>query len=177
MSFGILGLFSPAVFAYELAQGKPWEEALGIAKQGGTPGDAFFGKPDMLQLLMFAGIMKLSKTPDGIKVLEKIGVSFVNGMFKMLSFGAQASAANPVMAWAFPILASGICERFGFLPPKFNANYHLGVTAISGIKIYEEMLKDVADALPWNLVDSPPAPMYPSDLKLASVGDIKGDEK
>ena len=173
MSFGILGLFSPALFAYELARGTPWDEALGIAKKGGTGTDPFFGKPDMLQLLMFAGIIKLSKTPEGLKVLEKIGVSFVNGMFKMLSFGAQASAANPVMAWSFPILASGICERFGFLPPKFNANFHLGVTAISGIKIYEGMLKDIADALPWNLIDSPPAPQYPSELKLAPIGDEK----
>ena len=177
MSFGILGLFSPAVLAYQLAQGTPWDEALGIAKKGGSGTDPFFGKTDMLQLLMFAGIMKLSKTPEGLKVLEKIGVEFTKGVFKMLSFGAQASAANSVAAWGFPVLASGVLERFGFLPPKFNANYHLGITAISGIQIYEGILNDVADALPWNLMKSDRDVAYPDTVHFAPVGDIKGDEK
>ena len=168
-----MGLFSPAAFAYELAQGKPWEEALGIAKQGGTPGDAFFGKPDMLQLLMFAGVMKLSKTPEGLKVLEKIGVEFTKGIFRTLSFLGQASAANPVAAWANPILISGVLERFGFLPPKFNANYHLGITAISGVEIYQDFLKDIADALPWNIIKGAPEAQYPSEIKFAPVGDVK----
>jgi len=177
MSFGILGLFSPAIFAYELAQGKPWDEALGIAKKGGSGTDPFFGKPDMLQLLMFAGIMKLSKTPEGLKVLEKIGVEFTKGIFKTLSFLGQASAANPVAAWANPILISGVLERFGFLPPAFNANYHLGITFISGVNIYEGILNDVANALPWNAMKPPENPQYPSAVTFAGeMGQLGWDQ-
>ena len=174
MSFGILGLFSPAVLAYELARGTPWDEALGLAKKGGSGTDPFFGKPDMLQILMFAGVMKLSKTPEGLKVLEKIGVEFTKGIFKTLSFLGQASSANPVSAWANPILISGVLERFGFLPPKFNANYHLGITVISGVEIYSDILNDVADALPWNLMKGAPEAQYPSAVTFAGEMGAQG---
>ena len=176
MSFGILGLFSPAVLAYEIAQGTPWDEALGIAKKSETGTDPFFGKTDMLQLLMFAGVMKLSKTPEGLKVLERIGVEFTKGIFKTLSFLGQASAANPVAAWANPILISGVLERFGFLPPAFNANYHLGITMISGVEIYSGILNDVANALPWNAMKNPPAPFYPETIHFAAEMDQRGWE-
>jgi len=174
MSFGILGLFSPAVLAYELAKGTPWDEALGIAKVAGSPPDAFFGKPDMLQILMFAGILKLSKTPEGLKVLEKIGVEFTKGVFKMLSFGAQASVGNPVSSWSYPILISGVLERFGMLPPAFNANFHLGITVVSGVEIYQDFLKDIGDALPWNILKGAPEAQYPQAVTFAGEMGAQG---
>ena len=135
------------------------------------PSDPFLDNVDMMQALMFLGIAKLSKTPEGMKVLDHLGTEFMKGTFRTLAFLAQASAANPVAAWANPILISGVLQRFGFLPPKFNTNFHLGITVISGVEIYSDIIKDVADALPWNLFKGAPEIQYPQSLTFAETGD------
>lgn len=163
MSFGIKDVARIVSPAYAIG-----EQLTGTEQKAA---DSFFPKVDAYQAIMLLGLIKLSKTPEGLKVIEKIGTEFTKGIFKTLSFLGQASAANPVAAWANPILISGVLERFGFLPPRFNANYHLGITVISGVEIYSDILSDVADALPWNLMKGAPEQQYPTDVKFASTGD------
>jgi len=149
------------------------EELEAIVARGpalSTVGDSDFLSEETL--ILGVVLFKLSKTPEGIKLIGQLGTEYLKGMFKTMSFLAQASAANKIAAWANPILISGVFERFGMLPKGFNTNYHLGITVISGVEMAADFVGDVLDALPWNLFKPPDPKEYPSHIVYAETGEV-----
>lgn len=108
--------------------------------------DIFENKNLIFQAMMIGGFLKLAKMPDGMKTLQILGKEAIHGLFDMLDSAAQASSANPVAAWANPMLISGVLERFGMLPPRFNRGFHLGISRISGVDLVSGVLGDLFGA-------------------------------
>lgn len=89
-------------------------------------------------------IAKLSKTPEGIKTLERIAVKFLDGLFGATKALCATAAGNDVSAWGAPVLLSAVYERFGMLPLGFNNQFHLGLSMVAGAEFAEEMTRAVA---------------------------------
>lgn len=131
-----------------------------ITKQQPTAGNS---QIDYMPIITVMLLLKLSKTKEGLKVLDHLGKEFIRGIFSTLKSLGHASAANYISAWANPILVSGVLDRFGFLKPGFNKNYHLGLTVISGAKVYEEITEIAVGALPWSALKGPTPSDFPSN--------------
>lgn len=122
---------------------------------------------DYMPIIAAYLVLKLSKTPEGLKVLKALGTEFIKGIFKTLNSLGKASAANKVAAWANPVLISGVLDRFGFLKPGFNNGYHLGVTVISGASIAEGFLDTLQGFFPFS---SPEPSDFPSHISFGDEG-------
>lgn len=95
--------------------------------------DVLENKNLIFQAMIIGGLLKLAKMPQGMKTIQVLGKAVIDGLFEAIDSLGQASAANHIAAWANPVLISGIFERFGLLPPKFNNGFHKGVTTIAGV--------------------------------------------
>lgn len=120
---------------------------------------------DVTDLAIAAVLIQLTKTPAGLRTIQVLGKAFLDGIFKTLGFMGQASAANKVAAWGNPVLISGILERFGFLKPGFNSNYHLGLTIIAGASVAESILGAIAGFIPFG---KPADSSYPDSITFAA---------
>lgn len=100
----------------------------------------------IFQAVIVSGFLKLAKMPGGMETLRALGKEAIHGLFNMLDSSAQASAANPVAAWANPMLISGVLERFGMLPPRFNRGFHLGISRISGVDLAGSIIETIFGA-------------------------------
>lgn len=120
---------------------------------------------DIMDLGLAAVLVNLTKTPEGLKTIQVLGKAFLDGIFKTLSFMGQASAANKVAAWGNPVLVSGVLERFGFVKPGFNANYHLGLTVIAGADIAQGILGAIAGFIPFG---KPSDSSFPDNISFAA---------
>ena len=157
-------------------EGMTWLEAEAFCRQAyglpPTPTGGWKGVTEddsFTKIIIGLFILKLAKMPGGLKVIESLGKEFLKGMFKTLHYLGQASAANPVAAWANPILISAVLDRFGFLKPGFIANYHLGITTISGIDIGVDVINAIAGALPWNILKGTTPSEFPTSIVYAST--------
>jgi len=108
--------------------------------------DLFENKNLIFQAALIGAFMNLAKMPGGMKTLQVLGKEAIHGLFNMLDSAAQASSANPVAAWANPMLISGVLERFGMLPPRFNRGFHLGISRISGIDLAGQVITEIFGA-------------------------------
>jgi len=97
----------------------------------------------MQNLLIFAVVARLSKTPEGLKVLRDIAVQAIKTVGDTCEALAKASVGNPVAAWANPYLLSIIFERFSLVPSERMMEFRIGLSLVSGV----EVLEDVAVAL------------------------------
>lgn len=95
------------------------------------------------QILVIGFLNNLSKTPKGLEVLKTVAKEVVHGIFATTNSLAQASGANPIIAWGSPVLLSGIFERMGLLPPHFNDGYHAGLSLISGVEQGTGLITDL----------------------------------
>jgi len=86
----------------------------------------------IFQIALIGLANKLSQRPEGMKTIQVLGKSLLDGLFDMLDSGAQASAANHISAFAFPVLSSQVLERLALLPPGWNAGFHKSLALISG---------------------------------------------
>lgn len=96
--------------------------------------DVIQNKNLVFQLSLIAGMLKLAKMPGGMRTIQVLGKAVIDGLFETTDSLGQASAANYIAAWANPVLISGIFERFGLLPPRFNEGYHDGISKLTGIQ-------------------------------------------
>ena len=110
--------------------------------------------------MLLALYSRLAKTPQGMKVLQEM----IKGVFDTTQALAQASATNPIVAWANPVLISEVFNRFGLVNPYFIPNYHLGITVISGVTITEDFVDTVLGALPWAGLKAPEEAPFPSTI-------------
>lgn len=133
----------------------------GIDPISGLPADQIFGdnvqqtdtrdplqditenKNLLIQLLIVKLFSNLSKTPEGLKVLQKLGSDAINGIFKTTHALAQSSCGSSLTSWSNPMLISGIFERFGLLPPAFNAGFHDGISKLTGVNIFGDIIGDI----------------------------------
>lgn len=147
MSFGFayLRLKQAQETGTDPVTGKPAEEIFGEGYTQ-TPNttdpmqDILENKNLIFQVLLIKMARDLMKTDKGLDVLKTLGSELIKGSLDTTHALAQASAANAVSSWANPVLISGIFERLGLLPPAFNAGYHAGITAVSGVDIFTGVL-------------------------------------
>lgn len=116
---------------------------------------------EIRELVLLVALTKLSKTPQGIKVIEVLGREFIKGMFDMLHGGAQASAANKVTSWAYPYLQALVLERFGFINPYKMLEFSVGISVITGAGIAEGFVDSLQGLFPFT---KPEPSEYPSNI-------------
>lgn len=94
---------------------------------------------DKHEALFLIALFKLSKTPEGLKVIQNLGGKFIDGLFSAQKAMCATAAGNDISAWAAPVLNSAIFERFGMVPPGFNSQFHLGLSMIAGAEFIEDI--------------------------------------
>lgn len=102
--------------------------------------DLFENKNLIFQAMLIGMVLKLAKMKDGMKTIQVLGKSILDGLFKTTNALGKASAANYIAAWANPMLISGLFERYGMLPPRFNIGYHDALGKLTGISATENVL-------------------------------------
>ena len=122
----------------------------------------FMGKDIRFEhfLILFA-LVKLAKTPGGLKVIESLGKEFLKGLFSTLHALGQASAANKVASWANPYLVALVLDRFGFINPNYLLEYKVGLSLISGASIAEGFLDNIQGIFPFS---KPEPAEYPQNI-------------
>lgn len=96
--------------------------------------DVIENKNIIFQALVIKGLLNFAKMKGGMKTIQVLGKSIIDGLFNTTDSLGQASAANYIAAWANPVLISALFERFGLLPPHFNRGYHDGISKLTGIQ-------------------------------------------
>ena len=114
-------------------------------------------------ILLLAIAIKLSKTPQGLKLIEELGKSFLRMIGDALDSLGKASAANPVTAWANPYLISLVLERFGFVSGDRMPEFRIGLSIISGAVVAEDYLNTLQGIMPFS---KPELPDFPSQIDL-----------
>lgn len=102
--------------------------------------DILENKNLIFQAMLIGMILKLGKMEGGMKTIQVLGKSILDGLFKTTNALGKASAANYIAAWANPTLISGLFERFGMLPPRFNRGFHDAISKLTGITATESIL-------------------------------------
>ncbi len=123
---------------------------------------------DLQDMALVMMVVKLTQTPGGMKLLQTLGKSFIDGVFKTLGYLAQATAANRISAWGGNILISQVLARFRFVRQDMIPNYHLGLTLIAGAGVTQDFVSAVAQALPWNMLSKPPDANFPDQITFAA---------
>lgn len=112
---------------------------------------------------MFMGLvaLKLTKSPEGLKVLQVLGKEFIKGIFDTMHALGQASAANYVTAWANPYLVALILRRFKFIDNLGAAEFKMGLSVITGATVIEGFIDEIARIFPFS---SPDPSEFPSSI-------------
>lgn len=122
------------------------------------------------EMLFLMLLLKLSKTPEGVKILQ--------GFFKMIGDALEAlgraSAANPVTAWANPFLISMILEQFGLVSTANMVQFKVGLSLISGAEIAEGFVDTVHGIIPFAAHDPSD---FPSQVDLGDKATIERKTK
>jgi len=117
------------------------------------------------QLMLALIVVKLSKTPEGLRVIRELGREFLRGIFDTLHALGQASAANRIAAWANPYLIAMILRRFGFIQNVHLIRYELGISLLAGISAADDIMDTIKDFVPWNLLKPSGEPSeFPSNI-------------
>lgn len=116
-------------------------------------------------MLLMVMVLKLSKTPEGLKVIQALGKEFIKGAFDTLHALGQAAAANKVTSWANPYLVSIVLERFGFVRPENMVEFRAGLSVISGAAVVESVLDSIQGIFPFS---NPEQSEYPTHVTFSS---------
>ena len=115
-------------------------------------------QPDLMPYFGLFILAKLSKTPEGLKVIKDLGKEFIKGLFDTLHALGQASSANYITAWANPIIVASILTRFGFVERKWYNGFAVGISALAGAKVTEGFVDEIARIFPFSARDTPDFP-------------------
>ena len=139
------GIVSPSVrYQCELeSQGVSPEDAETQARIGYKygviqPTNGFFSMQNLFLMLI---AVKLSKTPEGLRVLRDVAVQGIKTLGDTMEAIAKASVGNPISAWANPYLLSLLFERFGLVNSDRMPEYRIGLNLISGVEVAEDVIK------------------------------------
>ena len=116
----------------------------------------------MDQILIFFAIVKLAKTPEGLKVLRDIAVALIKALDRSSVALAKASVGNPVSAWGNPYLLSILWERFGLVPHDRMAEFRIGLSVVSGIEVAEDAISAIASI--FKPFVKPPPSEFPQQI-------------
>ena len=163
-----------ALAAYEMWKRKKLDEKI-AAGQDLTKAEEyeyhnleFLGKDvGFTHFVLALGLIKLAKTPGGLKVIESLGKEFLKGLFGTLHALGQASAANKVAAWANPYLVALVLDRFGFINPDYLLEYKVGLSLISGADVAEGFVDSLQGIFPFT---RPEPSEYPTSITYSSPG-------
>ena len=93
--------------------------------------------------------VKLAQTPQGLKTLRDITVALIKAVDRSMVALAKASVGNPVSAWANPYLLSIIYERIGLVPSERMAEFRIGLSLISAVKMSDEIIETISSFVPF----------------------------
>jgi len=119
---------------------------------------------DLEKVVLLMAALKLSQTPQGLKVLRDVAVETIRALGDSMKSLAKASVANPVTAWANPYLLSIVYERFGIVPSERMAEFRVGLSVISGAEIAEDVAGAVASM--FRIFGNAPPSDFPSEVHL-----------
>ena len=105
--------------------------------------DLFENKNLIFQAMLLGTTIRLAKMKGGMRTIQVLGKAIIDGLFKTTNSLGKASAGNYIAAWANPVLISGLFERFGMLPPHFNAGYHDAISKLTGLTAATSILDTV----------------------------------
>lgn len=112
--------------------------------------------------LMWLLMLKLSKTPQGMRIVEKFLTKLVDAMADGLDAYCRAGSANRISAWGSGRLLSLFMERFGFITQSQAGGFDIGLTLLTGAEIVEEF----TTIIPWKAIS--PDVDFPSTVVLGS---------
>lgn len=101
-------------------------------------------------VILLAIVARLSKTPEGLKVLRDIAVQGIKTMGDSMEALAKASVGNPVSAWANPYLLSILWEKWGIVGHERMAEFRIGLSVISGADVATDVLESLTTFLPFS---------------------------
>jgi len=119
---------------------KDYAERAGIAPED-IPSEPIV---DKYQALFLIALLKLSKTPEGLKIINNLGGKFIDGLFAAQKSMNATCAGSDITAWGAPVIMSALYERFGLVSPGFNAQFHMGLSLISGGEFIEDITSAIA---------------------------------
>jgi len=143
----------------------PWEhlrdvveKAAGIYKEGNgekviidEKTHSFFNMYNLNEnMLMWLLLIRMAKTPEGMKHVRDIMLEVVKGTFDAMDSYCRAGSANRISAWGSGRLMSLILERFGMLTQGQAADFLITFNLITGAEIAEEFTA----ILPWKALSS-----------------------
>ena len=129
-----------------------------------------------LVLLLIA--VKLSKTPEGLKVLRDVAIQGIKTMGDTMEAIAKASVGNPVSAWANPYLLSIIFEKFGIVDSERMAEFRIGLSLISGAEVAEDVVKALSGFRMFSLGESRhQAEEFPTTIDFGDKYELQSPEK
>lgn len=120
-------------------------------------------------MLMWLFMIKLSKTPEGMKILGDISKGLIDAFGKGLNSYCKAGVGNPIAAWGSGRLLSQLMERFGIITLAQAIDFSVGINIITGANVVEGYLDTVQGLFPFS---SPEPSEYPSEVHLGSEIDL-----
>lgn len=102
------------------------------------------------ELLIGLVVIKLSQTPEGMRMLREIAVQGIRTLGDSMEALAKASVGNPVSAWANPYLLSLVYERVGLVDSARMTEYRIGLNLMSGVKMADEILETLSSFKPFS---------------------------
>lgn len=116
-------------------------------------------------MLMWVLMIKLSKTPEGLKVLDHMSKGILDALGKGLSAYCRSGSANKVAAWGSGRLLSLLMERFGIITLAQAIDYSIGINIITGAQIAEGYIDTLQGIFPFT---KPEPSEYPSEVHLGN---------
>ena len=110
---------------------------------------------DKHEILFLIALFKLSKTPEGLKVINNLGGKFIDGLFSAQKAMCATAAGNDITAWGSPVIQSAIFERFGIVPPGFNSQFHLGLSMLAGADFIEDIASSITGMFSFSRTAAP----------------------
>lgn len=93
-------------------------------------------------LIFWLILVKMSKTPQGMKQVGQILLEMVKGSFSALETYCRAGAANEIAAWASGTLLSKFMERTGMISRGQAIDFVNGLNLLTGIGTVTGVLRD-----------------------------------
>lgn len=120
------------------------------------------------EMALLALLVKLTQSPQGLKVLETWGKELIKTVGDMMHALGQASAANKVSSWANPYLCALVLDRFGLVNPAYLLEFKLGLSLISGASVAEGFVDNIQGIMPFSA--SEPSE-FPSSIVYSARGE------
>lgn len=97
--------------------------------------------------LIFAAIVKLSKTPEGLRVLRDLGIHYLDNVGRIISTLEASSASNWLTAAINQRLCSHVMRRLGLIEHNAATEYTAWLSWVTGTMIAKGFITETIGAL------------------------------